>query len=460
MKNPLCGHPIGREWVKKYSWAALLPLVVGVVVLAHSVILQGRIIVCYEISARNNAATKIYWSIDKRFFESQSVSRYIKAGGIQKVCLAHRELRNINTIRIDPVDQETEFSISKIYIERLDMLFPWRQLQRMELSIDSVSEIHDANALGDQRRGRYSALSVDPYFTFELNHDQARIRNITALNFVSFSLLLVCGFILLGVSTRARLVPLLEESAQGLALFLLYPVYCLAAWSVENYADLFRFSHIVIYLCVVMLLLYSYGRGVDRLTRHARIYLPVITIVLLVVCLDMSVRIGLVDKSFFSKPIHDPYHWNISRSIEDNLDNSSVRYDRDFRRLRTILAPGSRFLADVPTSYFVTAALDMYPVVAHRHHKDWVHVYLTTINHLCRSRDPMGFRRHLRVKSEQVKTYGLPLPRYMIIVHDPKNRQLRNSCLGRQFETVKKTLKDALPLVFEGEYAMAFELRY
>lgn len=446
--------------MKKHSWAVLFPLVVGTVVLAHSVILQGRIVVCYEVGAGKEAATKIYWSTDERFYERHSASRQIKTGGDQKVCLAHRELRNINTLRIDPIDQETEFSISKIFMERLDLLFPWRQLQRMELSIDSVSEIHDATAFGDHGRGKYTALSVDPYFTFELNRDQARIRNIAALNLISVSVFFLCGFILLSVSTRPRLVLLLDESAQGLVVFFLYPVYCLAAWSVENYADLFRFSHIVIYLCVVLLLLYSYGRAVDRLTRQARVYLPVITIVLLVVCLDLTVRIGLVDKSLFSKPIHAPYHWNISRSIEDNLDNSSVRYDRDFRRLRTILAPGSRFLADLPTSYFVTAALDMYPVVAHRHHKDWVHIYLTTINHLCRSQDPMGFRRHLQVKAEQVKTHELPLPRYMIIVHDPNNRHLRNSCLSREFESVKKTLKDALPLIFEGEHVMAFELRY
>jgi hypothetical protein len=72
----------------------------------------------------------------------------------------------------------------------------------------------------------------------------------------------------------------------------------------------------------------------------------------------------------------------------------------------------------------------------------------------------MEFRRHLQVKAEQVKTHEFPLPRYMIIVHDPNNRHLRNSCLSREFESVKKTLKDALPLIFEGEHVMAFELRY
>lgn len=460
MRNLFAAVSFAWEQVKNYRFGAALFLVVGIMVLAHSFALHGRLRVCYEIEVDQAGSTKAYWSNDGVFSELQSVGTRVSSGINQHICLQHPSFRNIGTIRIDPIDHEAKFELHRIYLERVDLMFPWQMLERRSISLSTVTEAHDAEIVVDGPRRQFVAFSNDPYLVWKVDEEPLRFRWVFILNVITIMSLLVVGLALFAALPRGRVNNNQDVLYRGLVVFLIYPLYFAVAWVIVNYMDLFRYSQIIIFASLVLLFSYYLGTLNNLLVKESPAYLVIFSAIALIIALDLSVRMGRSDSALFKKPLHEPYHWKTTRKAEDNLNRSSVRYEEDFRRLRGILVPASRFLADIPTSYYAAAAMDLYPVVANRHHLHWAHIYLRTIDLLCSNSDPDRFVRHLKVQAKQLELLQLPRAKYLIIVRDADNPHIRNSCVNREHERVVANLEATFPMVFEGDFVRAYELLY
>lgn len=438
--------------MKRWPVIVATPIIVSLGALAYWYSLSGVIQVCYQLHTGASAITKVYWSAADEFAESRSVGARV-AAGTTRVCLTHPDMRSVATLRIDPTDIAGDFDLRGIHVYRLDLLPPWRWLQRVSLDTARAAARQQVENTGP---GRFESPANDPFFVWRLETPPAGHR-IAALNLVT--LLAAAGMVCLICLAPARQRARARLSPWPAVICLGFFVSCLAvAMLARSLNELWVRLDMALYLSVTLLAVYllmfrAWGAG-----PRSALALVVLAGVLLSISLDAGYRFGWLDRPAFAKISHDAYHWRVTRRASDNLDNSSLRYYRDFQRLRTILRPRTYFVADLATSYYVNAALPVYPKVMQPHHGRYYAYYEDALMQLCSERPGDDFQRSLRstINEDRLKTGSVPT--YFFVNRDQVNDHIRNHCLTRNRARVAARLAAVGDRVFSGDYLDVYAL--
>lgn len=441
--------------MKRWSAIAATPIIVTLAALIYSYSFKDTFRVCYRLDTDASAITKVYWSATADFAEARSVGARVAAGRT-RICLTHPDMRYVANLRIDPTDIAGAFGLDQIEIYRLDLLQPWRYLQRVHLTLEQVLARQQIENVGPDR---FASTANDPYFVWHLQprrgwHYPGVILNPLTVGVAAGVLCLIC-LLPIGGRHAARLSP------WPASIFLGFFLVCLGtAWLARGLNDLWMYLDRALYLslgllAVYLLLFRAWGAG-----PRAALALAVLAAIGLSIGFDAGYRFGWFDRPVFAKVSHDAYHWRLTRRASENLDNASLRYYGDFDRLRTILRPRSYFVADLATSYYVNAALPVYPKVMQPHHGRYYAYYEDALAQLCNSEHSGVFKRSLRATVEEDRVNSGSVPAYFFVNKDRINNNIRNHCLSRNMERVSAHLAGVGERIYEGEYLDVYALDY
>jgi hypothetical protein len=420
--------------------------------------LLSKVSVCYSIVSNDDVETKVYWNHGDGFREEKSKGSFVLNRQQSRLCLQHEDMVGLSQIRLDPVDESTEFTVDDIQVKRQDLLFPWREIYVVSLDARDAEAVKDIDSLAAGGEFGYRSASVDPSWIWSLSTTPVSGKRAFFLNLVT--LLGLSALLLIIALVTSRRGPRLSGSlVLNLTLGLLfYILFLLLSWSGKNFIYLLPYANLAIYYCFALLGVCLAGMHAGKLSTRGPVALAVISFVLLVAGLDFSYRLNLVDRPIYSVYSHDQYHWRANRNLADNLIHSSIRYYDDFSALAEIVSPGSHFLSDVATSYYVSAALPLFPVNVHPHHFRYNAVYDDFVERVCSHDNEVNIRRSIRKASDYLKARNNTVARYMILNSDRLNSNVRRSCLNRNYDEIRNWMDQQYPLVYEGEFLAVFEI--
>ncbi|RBP51501.1 hypothetical protein [Arenicella xantha] len=156
-------------------------------------------------------------------------------------------------------------------------------------------------------------------------------------------------------------------------------------------------------------------------------------------------------------------HWSLFYHQSNVYIDSSIRYQNDFVRLKTIVEPGSMVMTDLATSYYVAAQLPVYVPNIHRHHRrndlpSWRR-FLDN-EHACY----LNQEAHLEALSRFIKAKSLASNervarwRYIIVNKDQENRNLRLDCLSQTRRAMINNILEFADIEYDGEYLRLYKL--
>lgn len=409
-------------------------------------VMRDRIQVCYTLKSDAATYTQVYWMDDKGFNEQESIRKPVAKKQRWNVCLSDNLTIKHGGMRVDPVDRAGKFLLEDVKVKWLGSLFS--AVTDVAMSDRSLLSRHDVIPSGDG----YLATSSDPYFVWRFDARTALklyAVNLTVVVLATGTILLLCG--------PGRAGSTLEAHHYLLAggLFTFYPVFLVVAWLVEDPEKLMDASRYALFWSLVLVTLYLWGAGRGLVRKKAVPYLVGASLLFMIVGFDVWYRVGWTDRQLFVKVSHDVYNWRLDRGLSENRNGSSIRYYEDFERIGDLIVPGSYFISDKATGYYVAAALPLYPRIAHRHHKLVPSEYWKLLEALCAVDGDPDVDRALQ---NVLTLEGAETPVYLIVILDPENRNLANSCMYNRYPLVKDRLTGISKPVYDGEYLKVFDL--
>jgi hypothetical protein len=299
----------------------------------------------------------------------------------------------------------------------------------------------------------YTAQGSDPYLVWRYD------AGIASTILYPFNAGVICLAAVLAGMMYRRLGARAEEgelSLEVLAVFGFYFVFVLAGWLTRPLGNMLAYAHWALGWSMVLLFLVLAGRAVGRLSWRAAPCGAALSVIALAGASDAAYRLGATNGQPFVRVSHDAYQWRLLRSWNENLRHSSIRYDDEFREIRPLLKEGAYFISDRATSYYVAAALPLYPRITHAHHSRMVDKpdpkFLTA---LC-ARD--GAAKAGRILEEVRQDIGRSVPIYVILVKDPGNRNVRVQCTSRDYDTVTANMDRLGDLLYSGRFVTVYQL--
>ncbi len=418
----------------------------------HWWLLEGRISVCFEVTTSTDAVARLYWDLGDGFKEARMRAHHTVAHRGAVLCFADPGMRHVKRLRIDPLERAGRFRLEALRIEPLDEVVPWYRVRR-------ASTIHTAesrNQISEIRDGGWGdALGDDPYLVWSIAP-----RRITGVNLAAVNALILYVILLVGLYLAARDRQAVQGAARAAVALALYPAFASLAVLAAHYVDLARYSRYAIFVTVVLYLLLAGLAANDRRFARAAPALTPVLLILFVMAFDVAYRFGLTQKPLFTVFSNDAYHWRVTRTAKDNVRNSSLRYYRDLDAIRDIVEPGSLFLSDVATSYYVTAALPLYAANTHAHHSRWYARYRRILRIMCgEEKDVPQSRFEQALKEQEAESVAKRrlVLRYMIVNKDTVNKNVRGHCITRNHTKVAELLGLIAVRIYAGEFLDVYE---
>lgn len=158
-------------------------------------------------------------------------------------------------------------------------------------------------------------------------------------------------------------------------------------------------------------------------------------------------------------------NWNLFYGQKYVFQDSSIKYREDFEDLSEVIKPNSVMLADISTSYYVSAQLPLFIKNSHRHHRgynSWIWNDFVDSSALCYL--DLAPRRELfstfimdqRREEQQKNTFRF---RYLFVNKDQVNLNMRNDCMSQTRTAFINHIDEFANLVFDGNYFMVYELK-
>ena len=149
-------------------------------------------------------------------------------------------------------------------------------------------------------------------------------------------------------------------------------------------------------------------------------------------------------------------HWSWRLGQLPVYRDSSLKYEGDFRQLRSLVGRDSFLLSDIATSYFVSSYLPVFVPNVHRHQGRWMHHEI--INFL--EKRTICYMEFAENKSKVADFFAKNKTLdYILINKDRTNTNRKRDCLAFRSHTLIEHLPSFASLVFEGEYLNLYELR-
>ncbi len=157
-------------------------------------------------------------------------------------------------------------------------------------------------------------------------------------------------------------------------------------------------------------------------------------------------------------------NWNIFYGQKHVYLGGGMRHHDDFKRLKSLLQPGSGMISDVATSYYLASSLPLYFKNVHRHHgryksPEWE----TLISHrvLCYLDAPENLVKFNKVMIEEelrAKKRGLPPVRYIAVNRTHYNDNFKRGCLSQRRRGLLSVIDQVGHSVYEGETISVYRL--
>jgi|TARA_Y100000294_G_scaffold177722_1_gene204443 hypothetical protein len=427
----------------------LLLITTSVIIVAlYAELTKERLRVCYTVESEKRSTTQLFWSGGEGFSEENSAKKHLRPGRPNKICHTGKPITDHGLIRIDPIGYNGAFVIGNITIDREWSLLPF--LFDIQLSTSAAMNSHHVRTLNGQK---YST-SGDPYFIWKFD---ARMRKgeIYAVNSLVFFLALA-GIVIFSIKMNNSRELSAKEVASVLVALLYFFGFALIAWLAEEFQDLMSYLRLVLLWSLLLALLSIWLQSKKRIKRYSTPALVVLSLLVTIIYFDLVYRLAWVDRPLFAINSHNPYNWTIDRSATENYKNSSVRYYGDFSKIRSLIIPGSFFISDVATSYYISAALPLFPTIVHPHHSIGEERYVEFLSVLCSHSVGNDLVNKYSVILEE-KVY--PLPKYVIVIKDSENRNVNKHCTNLNHQVLLNNIELVANPLFKGKFTSVYSLK-
>lgn len=157
-------------------------------------------------------------------------------------------------------------------------------------------------------------------------------------------------------------------------------------------------------------------------------------------------------------------HWNIHYGQSYVYLNGGIRHNDDFKKLESVLEPGTAVITDVATSYYMASSLPIYVKNIHRHHgRAASPVWERLISHrvVCYIDAPENLQKFWRVMSlepTRSKKKGVPAVAYVAVNRTHYNDNFKRGCIGQRRRGMLSVINQLGAEVFDGESIKVYKL--
>ena len=420
----------------------------------HWSITHNVVEVCYTIDAPGGRS-QVYWDSGNGFSEEHNrIVRDSAEPGSSRLCFSSVRMRDLTALRIDPVDYPGDFWISDIKMTYLDVLLPFRFVNRFQLSPDDALLEGMASLPGE---ARYESFGHDPMMTWAVPMKRVGGLPLVMISFcILGSVMLFIVFLTRRQGRSPTVLVLLSP------LLLVYPFYILFAIFSDVFGSFIRYTDYALWLALGLTLLVVVTNRIPEWSVRKSIASAVAISIMFVAGFDIVFRLGIIEKPAFMLSGNQVYHWRLGQPPGQNMRHSSMRYFDDFDMIRDTLDSQAAFLSDLATGYYVSAATSLQATNVHLHHDNDAGTYRKVLEDICGAErgDTRKILNDLYGENQKRRAADRRAIRYLLVNRDEINQNVVGNCLQRNHAQILRVFGDRLHPLVIGKYIDVYEINF
>lgn len=153
------------------------------------------------------------------------------------------------------------------------------------------------------------------------------------------------------------------------------------------------------------------------------------------------------------------YDWNVFFPQSIVYNNSSFRYQLDFKELNKIVVPNSLLISDMATSYYSAALLPVYirnmqPHQGRRNFKEWSSIFDQL--DFCYLDAPKSTEKIKTVLNIEANASRLPI--YVLLNKDGVNINNHRDCMANRSKQIAAGVQAFATKIFSGQYLELYQI--
>ena len=418
--------------------------------------------VSYNITSASHNISQLYWKTTNNesvFHENRSVMAHPVSNKIDFYID-----KNTNKITIVPIIEESEFSINNLRIYPPESILPIPLVSTKSLNLADAIDIQNISD-SENLQFDYKSNTANPIFTFNISRTELLARSLI-VNLAIIFLLLLLGR-LVSNRTAYKDENRLVKHNHFAWIFILIPALFLLSIITSKFQTPFTNPAFISTFVVTTFLSYLIIALVTKkvINIWSIIGLAVTVYILLP---DLSYKLKYIDKKAYTNIYTPVYHWRYPSSSTDNFNNSGAVFITDIIEIEKMISPGSSFISDPVSSYYLLSFLPIYTAVGKPHHGGstdefkYPFVNAAFLKHLC---EPNGLyngrstENYFREKNQLHQAKKWPSIRYIILNKDRKNKAMHRQCLTPYNNAAIKHIETFSNKIYEGSYLDVYEIR-
>ena len=160
----------------------------------------------------------------------------------------------------------------------------------------------------------------------------------------------------------------------------------------------------------------------------------------------------------------DQRNWSAHYGQNHVLYNSTMRYENDFKEIKTLVEPGAIVLSDLSTSYYAAGYLPVYVKNIHRHHGRNANIEwqkFLDLRHYCyidNQESLVELKKFIESQRRIERSQGTAPFKYILLNNDSVNRNLKNDCIAFRHRAIDQNMEEVGAKLYQGEFLNLYQL--